>query len=143
MGIKVSIDTRGWENKKSRILDGLPKAVVKIVKTLAYMGESKMSSECPEDSTTLRSSIKTSFSDGGKKAVVEPHKKYAKFVVVRTKASPGRYVPAIGKRLVNPPLGMHPGTPKDDFVGRAREYVKGEADGVISRVVSAFVKEVQ
>jgi hypothetical protein len=31
----------------------------------------------------------------------------------------------------------------DDFVGRAREYIESEADGVVNSVVSAFCKEVQ
>lgn len=60
------------------------------------------------------------------RVLVTPVVDYAKFVVGGTRASPGRFVPQLGKRLVNPKRGMHPGIKANDFVGRTRVKVQGE-----------------
>ena len=95
------------------------------IKRLADVTERRMRTESPVASGTLRASIVSEFRENGFVAEVKPTANYTKYVVNPTKASPGRYVPAIGKRLVSPPSGTHPGTKADDFVGRAKEYVIG------------------
>lgn len=64
---------------------------------------------------------------------------HAPYVISGTGRRPGRFVPAIGKRLVrpstwNPYIGTHPGTPANPFIERAYQRVMGVIDNLIRRV---------
>jgi hypothetical protein len=55
----------------------------------------------------------------------------------RTRASPGRYVPAIGKRLVDPSkgdIGWHPGSRKTPFSQRTYDRLSAWVDQKISEI---------
>jgi len=69
---------------------------------------------------------------------------YAPYVIAGTQPSPGRFVPAIGRRLrqpsrTNPDIGEHPGTPANPFMNRAFERVRrilhNIVEGVTRRVL--------
>lgn len=50
---------------------------------------------------------------------------YARYVDQGTRPSPGRYVPALGKRLVNARrMGMHPGVRPRHFVQYISDYLR-------------------
>jgi len=69
---------------------------------------------------------------------------YAPYVIAGTQRSPGRFVPAIGKRLrqpsrTNPDIGEHPGTPANPFMYRAyqriRRILRNIVEGITRRVL--------
>ena len=72
--------------------------------------------------------------------VDSPH---AVFVNDGTGPSPGRYVPAIGKRLINPArdIGMHPGIRATHFFDRAVEMVTARILGFVHRKVYEYLME--
>ena len=68
-----------------------------------------------------------------------PTAKYAAAVEFGMPASPGRYVPAIGKRLIDasrPGFGMWPGFKGNDYMGRI-------ADAATPRITDVFVQALQ
>ena len=63
----------------------------------------------------------------GDMILIGPTVPYAYYVTKGTKPSPGRYVPAIGKRLVNPSLphfGMHPGIKANPYIRETLDSTK-------------------
>lgn len=106
-----------------------------------------MKEEAPVRTGRLRASIRAEIEDT--EARIGPTVDYAKYVICWTRPSPGRYVPAIGKRLVNPrffhaksgkvlmrDIGMHPGTPANPFVEKTCEKLKQ----VLPRLLETEVK---
>ena len=64
---------------------------------------------------------------------------YMHYVVGGSSRSSGRFVPAIGKRLLrpstwNPNVGTHPGTPANPFVDRACQRVMNTIDAILRRI---------
>ena len=91
-------------------------------KTLRIMRE-----EAPVNTGRLKASIAVKSKNkhaGGRdrrfSASVGPSVSYANYVSKGTSPSPGRFVPAIKKRVRT---GMHPGTPANNFVSRTRDKV--------------------
>ena len=142
-GMSVKIDTRGMERKMAMVMQLYPEGIRSGIKRLADVTERRMRTESPVASGKLRASIVSEFRENGFVAEVKPTASHAKYVVTDTKASPGRYVPAIGKRLVNPPSGMHPGTKANDFVGRAREYVIGMSMNIMETEINLALATVR
>ena len=88
----------------------------------------------------LISSIQTKVSEN--EATVGPTVHYAPYLEHGTRPSPGRYVPAIGKRLINPALpsfGMHPGIKPQPFVEPTRvemeAFGRRVAEGIMARMI--------
>ncbi|MEM3527884.1 MAG: HK97 gp10 family phage protein [Candidatus Bathyarchaeia archaeon] len=78
----------------------------------------------------------------GDRILIGPTVPYAPYVISGTKPSPGRYVPAISRRLVNPrhpSFGMHPGIAPNPFVERTfrevSQQVMDEVDEEIRRMI--------
>jgi len=71
---------------------------------------------------------------------VTPMAEYAQYVVLGTGPSPGRYVPAIGKRLVTEKknIGVHPGIQPNPFVDRALDRLLTESEALLEQVVRIF-----
>ncbi|RLG45127.1 MAG: hypothetical protein DRN81_02685 [Thermoproteota archaeon] len=68
---------------------------------------------------------------------------YAKYVVTGTRRSPGRFVPAIGRRLrtpsrTNPTIGYHPGTRANPFVARAVRKAREKLRKIITRLLGGL-----
>jgi len=88
----------------------------------------------------LRGSIRTKIGDMF--AEVGPTVDYAPHLEFGTRSSPGRYVPPIGKRLVNPAhpsFGMHPGISPRPFVEPTRvemeAFGRRVAEGIMARMI--------
>jgi len=69
---------------------------------------------------------------------------YAPYVIAGTQPSPGRFVPAIGRRLrqpsrTNPDIGEHPGTPANPFMNRAFERVRRILHNIIEGVTRRVI----
>lgn len=79
----------------------------------------------PVDSGNLKRSGNVRY--GETYAVVGYNAPYAQYVHDGTRPSPGRFVPAIGKRLVNPPRGTHPGQ-------RAQPWLQDAINKIAARV---------
>jgi len=65
-----------------------------------------------------------------------------------TQGSPGRYVPAIGKRLVNvtkwnPSIGRHPGTPATHFFEKSIEETRDEVNNILDRGAEEISKSMR
>ena len=90
----------------------------------------------PRRTGRLVESIQTEGSES--RMVVGPTVHYAPFVEYGTRASPGRYVPAIGKRLVDaslPYFGWHPGIEGQHFVDKTREEMIAYGRRVAERIM--------
>jgi len=112
-----------------------------ILAEMATHGFHFMQSIAPYRTGRLRGSIRTKIGDMC--AEVGPTVDYAPYLEYGTRPSPGRYVPAIGKRLVDaslPYFGMHPGIRGRHFVERTREemetYGHRVAEGILGRMIS-------
>lgn len=89
-GLKVKLDKMVNEDKiKSALLQG----------ALAIEKDAKLN--CPVDTGNLRRSIETSVEDGGMTVRVGTPVEYAPYVEYGHRQEVGRFVPQIGKRLVN------------------------------------------
>lgn len=117
---------------------------VAVLNEVALLGKQTMMEEAPQGKTKaeggkgapggLRNSIEEDIDDDSVK--IYPTKEYAVFVELGTSPSPGRYVPAIGKRLVNPASGMHPGIPANPFVERTRAVVTGTIPIIVTEKIN-------
>lgn len=102
-----------------------------------------LAEEAPDQTGRLvRSIMWTGSGDRRTIAITAP---YARRIVQGTSPSPGRYVPALGRRLKSGSgrkIGMHPGTRANDFVSRgvakAEERIGNEAFLVISKDVQSL-----
>lgn len=66
---------------------------------------------------------------------VKPTAKNSVFVLRRTKASPGMYVPAIKKRVK---VGRHPGTAANNFIRDTRPEIISKAKIILFREFQSF-----
>lgn len=66
----------------------------------------------------------------------------ARFLNTGTKASPGRYVPQLGRRLVTQRRGFHPGIKGTNYVSRAENRIKDritdELNNIKTKVEKSF-----
>jgi len=109
------------------------------VPTFAQRAVELAQEEAPKRRTgTLASSIRTL--GNSYEMVVKPTVHYATYVITGTSPSPGRYVPAIGKRLVSGKrkIGIHPGMKPNPFMNRALERLLQESQSILERLVSIF-----
>ena len=110
-----------------------------------------MKQEAPVHTGRLRDSIRVEWSES--EARIGPTVPYAKYVICWTRPSPGRYVPKIGKRLVNPrfyharsgkilprDIGMHPGTPANPFVERTYRKIIKQLPRLLEAEVEAWLR---
>ena len=111
-----------------------------ILAEMATHGFHFMQSIAPYRTGRLRGSIRTKIGD--MYAEVVPTVDYAPYLEYGTRPSPGRYVPAMGKRLVNPALpgfGMHPGISPRPFVEPTRAEMEAfgrrVAEGILARLI--------
>ena len=106
----------------------------------AEMMKDEVRDQAPRGRTgELAESVQVEMMADARRVVVNsPHGRY---VNDGTGPSPGRYVPAIGKRLINPPRGMHPGIRATHFFDRAVEMVTARILGFVHRKVYEYLME--
>ena len=119
MELEASVDLRAfkaaWGDKTKKAKEALQRALEETGAAI----KRTMQGNAPVRTGALRSSIVARVE--GLRVSVGPTVPYAPFLEHGTRPSPGRYVPAIGKKLVNPQLphfGMHPGIRATHFVDR-------------------------
>jgi len=124
----------------------------KFLRRVGEAGVETARQECPVRTGRLRDSIRYTISLVHPPTVtieataMKPDKgiRYGIFVERGTAPSPGRYVPAIGKRLVrpsrrNPRVGEHPGTPANPFMFRTLLDLEHRAiPSIIQELISEF-----
>ncbi len=71
-------------------------------------------------------------------AVIAPSVNYALFVEEGIRESPGRYVPAIGKRIKT---GIHPGYKGYKLVENVKEKAKPEIQNLINNIMTQRLKK--
>jgi len=82
----------------------------------------------------------------GDRILIGPTVPYAYYVTKGTKPSPGRYVPAIGKRLVNPKLphfGMHPGIKENPYIKECLDSTRYAFAEDLQRKLSEQISRLQ
>jgi len=109
---------------------------------VATLAKEYMREEAPCRTGRLRDSI-TIFTPSETERVVRPTAEHAVYVHFGTKPSPGRYVPAIGRRLVRGragkgKIGTHPGIKPNPFVRRAYERLIEYVDSHLSEILEGL-----
>ena len=85
----------------------------------------------------LKDSVRVEKTKDTRRVVVDSP--YGRFVNEGTDPSFGRYVPAIGKRLVNPQRGIHQGVPATHFFDNAITYVTPRIFWYVHRKLYEFL----
>lgn len=138
----VNISEVTWKLHKSMEAIRLGKSYL-----LAAMGEHGfhfLKEIAPEKTGRYKSSVQTLGTEN--RMVVGPTVFYAPYLEFGTRPSPGRYVPAIEKRLVDPShpsFGMHPGIKPLRLVSQTRDemlaFGRRVAEGIILREILAAI----
>ena len=136
---RVRIDARGVIRWLQMERDTWDRKGEKIVRRLGEKGLVILREEVPVGATgRLRASCWVEVSKHTAK--VGTNMPYDKYVdgEGKTASSPGRYVPAIDKRLVNvskrnPDIGVHPGSKRTPYSARTAERMKAEAARLIEQ----------
>ena len=132
MSVTVRIDLSEFDRAWKEKTEAFKAAVRRALEEVGALIKDEMQGNAPFRTGALRSSIQVQVEDT--RALIGPTVKYAPYVEFGTQASPGRYVPAIAKRLVNPALphfGMHPGI-------KGQYYVTQTAAGAGPTVEAVF-----
>jgi len=138
--IKATVDLSEAMAKMQWTMNQIRLGINLILVEMATHGFHFMQSIAPYRTGRLKSSIQVKVGD--MEATVGPTVDYAPYLEYGTRASPGRYVPAIGKRLVNPAhpsFGMHPGIKPQPFVEPTRvemeAFGRRVAEGLLSKAI--------
>jgi len=102
-----------------------------VVKKGCLRGTRHMKKEAPVDKGQGRSGITYDISGYGMSGRIHPTHKHMVYQARGTRASDGRYVPAIKKRLVNPKIGRHPGIKPNRYHERAKRLLEEDMPGII------------
>ena len=114
-----------------------------IRKALSIMrGEVPVKSGRLKESIQVKEKSKHGVRDRRYKVEVGPTAFYAKFVEKGTRPSPGKFVPAIEKRVK---VGMHPGIASNPFVDRTYQKLRDQLNfgKLHSQIRSAFRKRIR
>ncbi len=130
--IKVRSDIRVNEqaalqivNLKNRsVIARISRKVVSILKSEAPVRTGRF-----RESIKVLSSIKQPGDNFTALEVIGPTAPHSKFVVRRTKASPGGYIPAIDARIKS---GNHPGTKANRIIHRSINTINAEAQRILN-----------
>lgn len=114
-------------SNKRMVLEELNKACSKGLEMCGGTAESHAKEYCPVDTGNLRNSI-THEAEGDRSMAIGTATSYAPYVELGHHQEPGRYVPAIGKRLVRE---FVPGKP---YLRPALENHRGEYEKILTSV---------
>ncbi len=89
-----------FESHKDDILQALGDQMEKALETIGLVAEGYAKRLCPVDTGNLRNSISHAVDKSDNSAVIGTNVKYAPYIELGHHQDPGRYVPAIGKKLV-------------------------------------------
>ena len=117
LSFHVEVDLSHFNWRREQIDRFLDNDFMPLVVDSADIIAMTMKSLAPVRSGKLSASI--TVEQEGRIVYVGPTVDYARYVSGGTRPSPGRFVPAIGKRLINPNLpsfGMHPGIAPNRYI---------------------------
>lgn len=89
-----------FTSNKEQVLKAVDEAIKRGLEICGGKAESYAKKLCPTDTSRLKNSIRHTLADD-RTEIIGTNVKYAPFVELGHHQEPGRYVPAIGKRLVN------------------------------------------
>lgn len=139
MSVSATVDLASFRAAWTRKLEDLPRFIRASLEEAGTIVKQEMEATAPVRTGALRSSIRV-FVEGNSVSVM-PTVPYAIYVNEGTRPSPGRYVPTIGKRLVNPALpsfGMHPGIRGQHFVERAGDASQARIAELFARILGGL-----
>lgn len=116
-------------------LNQMPQVVRQIIDELANEAELHMKSIAPYNKGRLRGSIRAE--KRGTSAIVGPHVKYGAAQEFGLPGGPGRYVPAIGKRLRPSMRGWWPGFKGKGYVKDTREHIERNAPAIVDAIIQS------
>jgi len=140
MSIKMTVDLSEFQRVWNEKVEAFKAAVLAGLREAGAIVESEMRIRAPYRSGGLESSIKTFVQPP--QALITPLAPHAVFLERGTRASPGRYVPAIGKRLINPELphfGMHPGIRATHFVEQTAYASQDSVQATFQRIFEELI----
>lgn len=89
-----------YQSNLGAVLKGTDEQIARAAEIIGGMAESYAKLACPKKTGNLQNSITHATEDNGHTVVIGSNVFYAPFVELGHTQEPGRYVPAIGKRLV-------------------------------------------
>lgn len=98
-----------FESHLDEILQNLDQdKIPRILETMGLVAEGYAKRLCPVKTGNLRGSITHDSDMSDQTAVIGTNVEYGKYIELGHRQEPGRYVPAIGKRLVADHVAPHP-----------------------------------
>lgn len=119
-----------FKSNLGNVLNATEKQLAMAAEIIGGKAESYAKVACPAVTGNLRNSITHTTEDNGHTVVIGTSVEYAPYVELGHHQQPGRYVPAIGKRLV---ASYVPGKP---FLRPAIEENIDEYRAIIKRILS-------
>ena len=119
-----------FKSNLGEVLNATDKQIQMAAEIIGGKAESYAKVACPKVTGNLRNSITHTTEDNGHTVVIGTSVEYAPYVELGHHQQPGRYVPAIGKRLV---ASYVPGKP---FLRPAIEENIDEYRAIIKRILS-------
>ena len=121
-----------FESHLDEILQNLDQdKIPRILETMGLVAEGYAKRLCPVDTGNLRNSITHDSDMSDQTAVIGTNVEYGKYVELGHRQDPGRYVPAIGKRLVADHVAPQP------FLRPAVEDHKSEYKNIAESIMKS------
>lgn len=121
-----------FESHLDEILQNLDQdKIPRILETMGLVAEGYAKRLCPVDTGNLRNSITHDSDMSDQSAVIGTNVEYGKYVELGHRQDPGRYVPAIGKRLVADHVAPQP------FLRPAVEDHKSEYKNIAESIMKS------
>ena len=139
LSYEIRLESADWDRMSARLVQELPDALKRSIAWLGILAAGIMKENAPRKTGDLGRSVEMTLTDDGFGAEVGPTMEYSPHVVLGTRPSPGRYVPQIGKRLINPRRGMHPGNPPNPFIDETALEVEKEAPQIIEMQIQPLI----
>ena len=133
MNTKITVDTSRWERRETKLEEILGLRFFMLVFESSGIFSDVMKRLAPVRSGKLAASI--TIEREADKVLVGPTVPYAGFVSHGTRPTPGRFVPAIERRLINsslPSFGTHPGIAPNPYI-----------ENTVRTALSPFMDDVQ
>jgi len=140
MSVEITVDLSKLNSYCEATSKGMDEAVLWAIEENAPVFQQEAQFRAPVRTGRLRASIIIERQPD--KVLIGPTVDYAPYVIRGTRPSPGRYVPAIERRLVDPEhpsFGTHPGIAPNPFLEQAADAGKGHFLDQIRRRVTEFV----
>lgn len=121
-----------FESHLDEILQNLDQdKIPRILETMGLVAEGYAKRLCPVNTGNLRNSITHDSDMSDQAAVIGTNVEYGKYIELGHRQEPGRYVPAIGKRLVADYVAPQP------FLRPAVEDHKSEYKNIVESIMKS------